>query len=178
MRPPLKILAGVTALLVLFLAAGFLLPGAWSVERSARIAAAPEEVFPYLNAVERWEEWTPWPDVQSRLHGPPEGVGASRSWDDPEYGDGRFTVVLSDPDRAVGYEVSVEGGSIVFEGRLTLEPADGGTLLTWTESGDFGWNPLLGYLALMMDRMQGAELQKGLERLKALLEEPDATGRP
>jgi len=35
----------------------------------------------------------------------------------------------------------------------------------WRERGDFGWNPLLGYVARTMDRTQGAQMEAALARL-------------
>ena len=63
----------------------------------------------------------------------------------------------------------MEGGSLRTDGRIDLVPVEGGTRVTWTEEGDFGWNPLMGYWALAMERVQGRELQKGLDRLEAHL---------
>ena len=69
----------------------------------------------------------------------------------------------------VRYRVEVEGGSMITEGTIDLERlADGteGTRVTWRETGDFGWNPILGYVARAMDRLQGREMEVGLERLR------------
>jgi hypothetical protein len=55
-------------------------------------------------------------------------------------------------------------------GRIQLVEGAEGTTLTWREEGDFGWNPLLSYFALGMERMQGEELDKALDRLQKLVE--------
>ena len=39
-----------------------------------------------------------------------------------------------------------------------------------------GWNPLLAYFALGMERMQGEELQKALDRLVIALEGREPVG--
>ena len=36
------------------------LPGQYSVERSATIAASPEAVFAHVNNFKKWEDWSPW----------------------------------------------------------------------------------------------------------------------
>ena len=147
---------------------GVVLPGRWTVERSLDIPAAPEQVFPYLNDVSLWATWTPWPDAEARLFGPDVGVGAGRSWNDPEFGDGVFTIVESVANESVGYRVEVEEGSMITEGRIVLESSAGGTHVTWREAGNFGWNPILGFVARIMDRLQGRELERGLERLRTV----------
>ena len=51
------------------------------------------------------------------------------------------------PAREVAYEVAVEEGAIRVRGEIELTAIGGGTRIRWRETGDFGWNPLLGYLA-------------------------------
>ncbi len=160
-----KFFGGLAALSIGFLLIGFLLPGTWTVQRTAAVDAPPSVVFPFVNEVARWSEWTPWPDVGVETFGPPGGVGAGLRWDDAEMGDGEFSITGSEGDRRVAYRVAVQGGSLLTRGTLELEPDGPATLVTWTESGDFGWNPILGWVALFMDRLQGREMEKGLARL-------------
>lgn len=169
---PGAMVAGVLALLAGgFVLVGILLPGTVEVTRSIEIEAAPEAVFPLLDDLGRWAEWTPWGEVESRLEGPARGAGARRVWDDPGLGSGSLTLVGSRLPNAVDYEVEVEHGAIRFEGTITVESYDGGAVVTWTERADLGWNPLLGWTALTMDESQGRQLSESLERLKARVEE-------
>ena len=149
---------------------GILLPGTVEVTRSVQIEAEPEAVFPLLNDLERWAEWTPWGEVESRLEGPPAGTGARRVWDDPGLGSGSLTLVGSRPPAGVDYEVVVEDGAIRFEGTISVAAGAGGSVVTWTERADLGWNPLLGWTALTMDESQGRQLRESLDRLKAEVE--------
>ncbi len=145
---------------------GLILPGTWAVERSLEMPAAPEQVFAYVNDVARWDAWTDWPEAAAERFGPPAGVGAGRRWNDAEFGDGVFTIVESVAGERVRYRVEVEDGSMITEGTIALDGLAEGTRVTWRESGDFGWNPILGYVARAMDRLQGRELEMGLERLR------------
>jgi hypothetical protein len=151
-----------TALLLV----GLILPGTWEVERSLEMPVAPEDVFAYVNDVSLWAAWTDWPDDAAERFGPPTGVGAGRSWNDAEFGDGVFTIVESVTGERVRYRVEVEDGAMITEGTIALDPLEDGTRVTWRETGDFGWNPILGYVARAMERLQGRELEMGLERLR------------
>jgi hypothetical protein len=91
------------------------------------------------------------------------------------YGQGEFVVRAAASPNEVSYEVLVEDGAIRIRGRIQLERDGGGTLLRWREEGDFGWNPLLGYLADRMNELQGTQMEASLASLKALLEEPGVT---
>ena len=162
---PLKVLSGAIVLMMLVLLIGFLLPSRWDVERSAVVDAPPAAVFPWLDNPYQWDQWAPLGEVAATFSGPPRGAGASRRWNHPEVGDGVFTILFTIPDREVRYRVEVQGGRMVTEGTLSLTAEGSGTRVTWQEQGDFGRNPLLGYLARSMDRMQGAQMEVSLARL-------------
>jgi hypothetical protein len=53
---------------------------------------------------------------------------------------------------------------------MRLSAEGGGTRIRWREQGDFGANPLMGYWARFMERAQGAELEKALDRLGSVAE--------
>jgi uncharacterized protein YndB with AHSA1/START domain len=132
------------------------------------VATPPAAVFPWLDDPRRWDEWAPLGDVETTFSGPARGSGAMRSWDDPEMGDGRFTILTAEADREVRYRVEVQEGALITQGTLRLAPEGAGTRVTWTEVGDFGPNPLMGYTALGMDRMQGNQMENALRRLAEL----------
>ena len=165
MAPLAKVFGGIGAVLVTLMVIGFALPGTWSAEASVQIEAAPTEVFPFLNDLSRWDAWTNWGELESELSDPSGGVGASRSWDDPNLGSGSVTITSSGPPTFVRYEVEVEGGALVG-GELRIEALGGQSRVTWREQGDFGRNPLMGYVARGMAKSQGAQLAEGLEKLR------------
>lgn len=158
-----------------FVVVGVLLPGRVEVVRSVEVRAVPEAVFPFLNELAAWDQWAPWGQVESRMEGPASGPGARRVWDDPGVGSGSFALTDARPPSRVDYVVEVEEGALRFEGTLVVVgsgaagAADVSTV-TWTERADLGWNPLMGWTALAMDKSQGQVLQDSLERLKELVE--------
>ena len=164
MAPLSKVFGGIGTILVALMLIGFVLPGTWSAEASIQIEAAPTEVLPFLNDLSRWDAWTNWGELDSELSDPSRGVGASRSWDDPNLGSGSVTITSSGPT-FVRYEVAVEGGAEVG-GELRIEALGGASRVTWQEEGDFGRNPLMGYVARGMAKSQGAQLAEGLEKLR------------
>jgi uncharacterized protein YndB with AHSA1/START domain len=149
-----------------FMLLGILLPGGWQAERTAEIGAPPAEVFSYLSGAARWSEWTPSLESGSVTFGPAEGPGSGRRWDDPTYGSGEFVITSSEPPNTLDYQVNVEEGAIQIQGRIELQPTAVGSRVTWREEGDFGWNPILGYMARRMDELQGAQLEASLASLR------------
>ena len=172
MRVLFRIFGSLAALLTLFLTIGLLLPGTWSANGSITLHVPPREVFPYINDLTLWDAWTPWADVESTFGGQTAGVGARRSWDHPSFGPGSITITESVTDRLVRYRVVVEDGALSVEGAFVLETAEEGTTIRWSETGDFGWNPLMGYTALTMPKAQSAQLERGLAELRGLLGGP------
>jgi hypothetical protein len=176
-RRVLAALFGIVAVAgILFLVIGLVLSGRWEAERTIHVSARPETVFPYLDSLALWDEWTVWSEVESELSGPGRGSGARRTWDDPRYGKGVFELVVSSPTVGVRYRVEVENGALTVDGALELSPEGGGTNLHWIERGDFGRNPLMGYVARTVGRSQGTELERSLARLKAIVEARPRSG--
>ncbi len=165
-----RLLGGLALLLAAFLAAGALLPSTLEVTRSVEIEAPPEVIFPLLNDLEAWAEWTPWGEVESHVEGRSSGPGARRSWDDPRMGSGSLVILDSEPPTRVAYLVEVEDGAIRFEGALNVEATADGAVVEWSEWADVGWNPLLRWTALAMDDSQGRQLEESLARLKEVAE--------
>ncbi len=156
--------------LLTMLGVGFLLPGEWEAERSVTIDATPAEVWPWLSDLRQWDAWAPLGEVEGIYPGETRGVGAVREWDDAAWGFGSVTIREVDETRRLVYDVAVEGG-LETRGTLTVEPASASsTRVTWTEQGDFGWNPLLSWFALGMEPRQGAQLSEGLDALRERVE--------
>lgn len=169
--PGTIVLGGGALLLVVFLAVGFLLPSAWEARAETIVDAPARAIMPLIDSPEGWTRWTTWPDSGTARTGPARGAGASVAWDDRELGSGRFTIDEVRPDRSVAYSVEVEGVGGAAQrttGEISLgEAPGGGTLLRWREEGDLGTNPLMGYWARSMRRMQSSEMAKSLDRLAA-----------
>ena len=190
---PGVVVAGILALLAAaFLIAGILLPGTVEVTRTVEIDAPPETVFTLVNNLDAWTEWTPGGEVDSRLEGPAEGPGARRVWDDPAVGSGSLTLLdarapvdaraPASPDTptpaSVHYLVEVEDAALRFEGTISIEAGGPGSVVSWTERADLGWNPVLGWTALTLDESQGRQLDESLERLRQLAEQAASSEAP
>lgn len=166
----LKLILGLVAIFVIV---GLFLPSTVSVERSIRIERAADQVFPLLDGFQRFNEWSPWfdldPDADYQYSGPPAGVGAAMRWSGNEQvRRGGQTILASEPLSRVEIELDFEGQKARSE--YLLEALDGATLLRWRFHGDFGWDLTGRWFGLLMDRFIGADYERGLERLKRLAE--------
>jgi uncharacterized protein YndB with AHSA1/START domain len=162
------------AIALLAVAAGFLIPSTFSVQRSIDINAAPRKVYDLIVEPRKWKEWSVWtrrdPDMRIQYSGPPFGMGAKWSWVSKTEGSGAMEFTRVEPDHAVEYSLLLPEFNMRSTGALRLEPAGNATHVTWTAAGDTGANPLKHYLALMMDRWVGPDFEGGLANLKTVAE--------
>jgi len=172
MQGLIRILIAVIAILLLVLGIGFMLPGAWQVERSVVIRAPAASIFPHLNSLKQWREWTAWhqqPDLQIEYSGPDSGVGATSRWRARE-GRAVMKIMQSERDRFVAYTVLFNAGELRSDGSLTLVPESDGTRVVWRATGDTGRGPVNSYIALLRGRRISNDFDDSLEFLKRKLE--------
>ena len=168
-------LLGIVGLLVLFFVVGFLLPKDVRVERSTEIEASPQAVFEMVSDFRQFNRWQPWaqidPDTRYEFEGPATGAGSRMKWysDHPEVGDGTQEIIESVPYSKVStsLDFGLQGTAIAD---YLIDETEGGSTLTWTLETNMGGNPVMGYLALMMDGMVGTAYEHGLANLKEILE--------
>jgi carbon monoxide dehydrogenase subunit G len=177
MKRLLKWFAGViAALLVIFFAGAYLLPGEAVVQRQVQIAAPPDKVYAVLAPIRRFNEFSPWIEMDPRskitFEGPETGTGQKMSWQSDKLGLGSMTITDITPDRRVGYELDF-GDMGKATASLELAPAGNGTAVTWGFRQVLT-NPVQRWFGLMIDDWVGADYEKGLASLKALVEKEAA----
>jgi hypothetical protein len=171
------------ALVGVALVVGLFLPTSAHVERSVATAASPGTVFGIVNGFRRFNEWSPWFDLDPQARytyaGPERGVGARMSWtsEQPDVGAGSQEIVAVEPDRSVTTRLDF-GPQGQATARLDITPAADGSRITWIFDTSFEDDFLGRYFGLFFDRWIGADYEKGLARLKALAESTPPAGLP
>jgi uncharacterized protein YndB with AHSA1/START domain len=171
-----KLLIGLLVLLAVAAVVGLTMPTTWRVERTAVIAAPAAVVFPLIDDLERWPEWTSWntsadPSMTRTFKGgKTAGAGAEMAWDGDEVGEGSLTIAESVPGRRVRYELELEQDGFVSHGQIALEPARDGVIVTWSTEGELGLNPLVRLMGPWIERAVGTDFEVGLTGLKRAAE--------
>lgn len=150
-----------------------------TIRRSIDIAASRPAIFNVINDMESFTAWSPWagidPATRYRYSGPRRGVGAAMRWEsqDPMVGSGSRVIVASETNERVRMRLQF-GADRTAMSELSLAPSPtGGTRVTWSLELDFAGNIAQRYLgAFVQDGVVGRDYEKGLARLKALLENP------
>ena len=170
-----KILLGLAAVIVIFVIVVATRPADFRVTRSTTLAAAPAAVFPYLNDVHKWQEWSPWakldPNCKMTFEGPSAGPGAKFTWSgNNEVGAGYMTLAESKPAELVTYKLHfdqpMEGDC---DTEFTLKPEGDGSRLTWTMTGKNNFIGKAFSLFVDCDKMCGDQFEQGFANLKGVL---------
>ena len=108
--------------------------------------------------------------MHQSTEGPRDGVGAKLVWTgNDKVGSGSQVITASTPNESVASDLNF-GKMGVAKAALLLSPAGSSTRVTWTLDIDMGASPIAHYFGLMMDRMIGKDYERGLNKLKTLVE--------
>ena len=171
-----RILLWVGVLLVVAIAAAFMLPRHVRVERSATIAASPATVFTVLNSFKLFNRWSPWfeldPEAKYTYEGPAAGAGAKLSWvgNPKALGSGSQVITASKPYERIEADVDFGQGGAPAKQTYALTTEGTGTRVSWSMDVDLGMNPIARYFGLGFDGMIGRDFDKGLALLKTFAE--------
>ena len=174
MRPMTRLVLGTASLAGIFAAVALGLPSHVTVSRSVVINAPESVIFPYLNNLHRFEDWSPWrardPQLAVSYGGPESGQGARVTWSSkkPSIGTGSMEISEAQPSRRIDLVVNFNG----LDGTSSYDvvPSGSGSKVIWTFGYESGTNPLKRWKALMLDGFVGAEYRTGLERLRDKVE--------
>jgi hypothetical protein len=169
-----RLVLGTASLAGIVAAVALGLPSHVTVSRSVVINAPESVIFPYLNNLHQFEDWSPWkardPQLAVSYGGPESGQGARVTWSSkkPSIGTGSMEISEAQPSRRIDLVVNFNG----LDGTSSYDvvPSGSGSKVIWTFGYESGTNPLKRWKALMLDGFVGAEYRTGLERLRDKVE--------
>ena len=177
MRKILTIVGAVVlATIAVILVYAWTRPDSFRVERSTAMNAPAEKIFPYIDGLKRWTEWSPYegrdPAMKRSYSGAESGKGAVYEWDgNDQVGKGRMEIVDSTPPHRVVIKLDFlkpfEGHNMA---ELTVEPKGGQTIVTWAMYGPSTFMTKLIGTFMDMDDMIGRDFAAGLAKLKTVVE--------
>jgi polyketide cyclase/dehydrase/lipid transport protein len=175
-----KILLGIVVMLVVLIAVCLVLimmqPAHYQVERSATINAPAPAVFTLVNDFHKWDSWSPWakldPTMKQSYEGAPAGSGAMYSWaGNSQVGEGKMTIIESHPSDLVKIKLEfIKPFAATNATDFTFTPSGNSTNVKWTMSGDNNFVGKAFSLFMNMDKMIGADFEKGLAKMKTVAE--------
>jgi hypothetical protein len=163
-----KILLALGAALLILVAVVATRPATYRVERAATIPAAPDVAFALVNDFHRWAEWSPWdkldPAMKKTHGGAAAGTGATYEWaGNSDVGHGRMTITESKPGQRIAIQLEfIEPWTATNQTEFTFAAAGAGTKVVWAMTGHNDFMGKAFSLFMNMDRMIGADFEKGL----------------
>lgn len=148
----------------------------FTVQRSTSVDAPPDRIYRHIIDLTKWAEWSPWeqmdPTMEKTYSGAESGVGSRYAWSgNRKVGQG--SMEITDAKEHLEIEIALEflkpfkaSNTTAF----TLEPAGGGTTVTWSMTGEKTLLIRLMGIFRSMDAMIGPDFERGLAQLKQVSE--------
>lgn len=180
----IKILIGLAVIVVAFAIIVAMRPADFRIVRSTTIAAPPEAVFAQVNDLHQWQSWSPWekldPQMSRTFLGPPAGVGATYRWvGNKKAGEGVMRIAESRPAYLVRLDLEfIKPFAANNVAEFKFEPEGGKTQVTWSMTGRNGFMGKAFCMVMDMDKMVGADFEKGLAAMKSVAESRAAASAP
>ena len=170
------ILIAVGAIIAALIVIVTLQPAEFGIARSTTIAAPPAVAFSQVNDFHNWDAWSPWarldPAARNSFEGAPAGTGAVFTWaGNKKVGEGRMTIMESRLPELIRIKLEFRKPfKATNVAEFTFTPQGDQTLVTWAMSGQKNLMFKAVHLLVNMDKMVGADFEKGLAQMKTVVE--------
>lgn len=169
-------LAGIVLAIAAFCVVVALEPEDLKITRTATIGVAPDKVFEQVNDFHKWEAWSPWakldPAMKTTYSGPASGVGAAYSWiGNDDVGEGKMTITQSHSNEHIAIDLEfIKPLAAKNLTKFIFKPEGDKTNVTWTMAQKNNFVMKAFCLVMDMDKLVGADFEKGLAQLKTVSE--------
>lgn len=170
------ILSIAAVVLVVLVGLVALQPTQFKIWRRDTMAAPAADVFAQVNDFHNWRAWSPWekmdPNLERTYEGPPAGVGAKYSWvGNKKVGEGRMTIVESRPSDRIRIALEfLKPFKADNTAEFSFQSEGAHTAVTWSMSGNRNFMFKAMGLVMNMDKLVGADFERGLANLKSIVE--------
>jgi hypothetical protein len=172
-----KIILSVLAVAIIgFFAATFLQKDEFHVSRSISIDAKANKIFPLVNNLKTFNEWSPWAkldaNAKTTFEGPAEGVGSKMSWEgNSKVGKGSMTNLQTRKNEFLQYELNfIKPMAATHMAEFTFKEEGKNTVVTWSTYGKKTFICKMMSVVFSTDKMIGEQFEKGLIDLKVMAE--------
>lgn len=171
---PILLAVGFIVLLLFAIIAGR--PDEFKVMRSATINASPDKIFPHVNELRQWEDWSPWakrdPNAKSVFEGPAGGIGAVMRWaGNKEVGEGSMTITDSRANESIRIKLEfLKPFKATNTAEFVFKSVGNQTEVIWSMTGVNNFFFKAFSLFMNCDDMVGRDFERGLAAMKSVAE--------
>lgn len=151
-------------------------PNSFRLQRSITIQAPADAIYPLIDDFHNWPLWSPWEKLDTSMQrtysGETAGAGAVYDWSGTgKAGTGRMAITEAVPSSrlliALDFFKPFKASNMA---EFTLQPQDGGTVVTWAMYGPSPFISKLMSTIFNMETTVGPDFEAGLQSLKTLSE--------
>jgi uncharacterized protein YndB with AHSA1/START domain len=170
------VIAIIGAVIAAFLIYAATRPDTFRFQRTARIDAPAEKIFPLINDYKNWTQWSPYehrdPALKRSFSGASSGPGAIYAWEgNKNVGSGRMEIVDTAPPNKIIIKLDFfRPFKANNSAEFTLEPKGAATDVTWAMQGPVPYIGKIMHLIINCDKMVGNDFATGLASMKAVAE--------
>lgn len=151
-------------------------PNTFTVERSLKMNAAPEKIFPCLTSWKKGLEWSAWEktdkDVKRTFTGPDSGMGAVYEFEGKKAGHGKLSFKSIVPNEQAKIDLTfykpMQGSNEVT---YSLKKEGNETVMTYHMTGPMPLIARVIWLFVNMDKYMGDKFNESMQSLKAIVEQ-------
>lgn len=175
-----KILAVLGVALLLLVGVIAMQPSEFTIKRSTTVNAPAAVVSAQVADFKAWGAWSPWekldPSQARTFSEPSAGLGANYHWKgNKDVGEGNMKITALKPNEQLVIALDfVEPFPASNVTTFDFAEANGATTVTWSMSGKNNFMSKAFGLVMNMDKMVGADFEKGLASLKTVSEQQAA----
>lgn len=172
----LGLLGAIAAVVIILCVVIAMQPSQFKITRSATFNAPPEALFTQVNDFNNWPAWSPWekldPNMKKEVSNPSAGKGATYHWvGNDEVGEGKMTIQESHPSQHIKVDLEfIKPFAMKSVTDYTFKAEGDKTTMTWAMTGEKNFISKAFGLIMDMDKMVGADFEKGLANLKPVVE--------
>jgi hypothetical protein len=142
-----------------------------TVERSLRIDASAEQIWPYVSDLQKWVTIEPWskrdPNIQLVFSDVTTGVAAFYTWQgNDEVGSGKMTLLEEKAHEYVRYHLEfIEPFSDTAAVELRINQEGSQSTLTWSMRSENNFTKKIFLLFMDFEATIGADFEEGLANI-------------
>lgn len=141
----------------------------FTVEKSKRIEAPAETVWPHVREFERWRAWSPWLLAEPDCEVTYRADGKGYAWKGKIVGSGEIEVVGEEAPRSLDMKLTfLEPWKSTNDTGFRLVERDGATDVTWDMTGSLPF--FLFFMKKMMSAWVGMDYARGLGMLADIVQ--------
>jgi hypothetical protein len=172
----LLILIGV--LFIILVVLGYFLPTNYTMDEAVLLNAEADEIFPLLNVLENWQDWTVWNEangLELTYDGPVSGPGAILNWEGTQI-QGKLQVERIQIPTSIEFLLSLDQAKFLVQGTIVLDATMPlVTQIAWRSelSVQQAINPVHRYQAYFLRNYIASSMQESLKNLSNLFTKQD-----